>query len=211
MSFVSSVAAAQVADSLDEAGVRGQVLHPAIRPLRAGMRALGRARTVQFAPAEEAGPDPYDDMIDFIDSVRPGEVVVIAAGGSARSACWGELFSAAAKGRGAAGVVCDGYVRDRAKVLALDFPVFALGTLPVDYRARLRVVAVQQPVTCGGVRIAPGDTVLAEDDGLVAVPRAVEAEVVALANQRAATESTVLAELLAGSGLREVWERHRVL
>ncbi|MFI7687424.1 hypothetical protein ACIBQ6_00050 [Nonomuraea sp. NPDC049655] len=89
-----------------------------------------------------------------------------------RSACWGELFSAAAKGRGAAGVVCDGYVRDRAKILDLDFPVFALGTRPVDYRARMRVAAVQEPVTCGGVLITPGDPVPAEDDGVVAVPRA---------------------------------------
>lgn len=208
---VAGVAAAQVSDSLDETGVRGQVLAPAIRPLRPGTRALGRARTVQFAPAESAGEDPYDDMIDFIDSVLPGEVVVIAAGGSDRSACWGELFSAAAKGRGATGVVCDGYARDRAKILALDFPVFALGTRPIDYRAKMRVVAVQETVTCGGVRIAPGDLVLAEDDGIVAVPRAVEAEVVALANGRAAKESDVLADLLAGARLRLVWERYRVL
>lgn len=205
------VAAAQVSDSLDEAGARGQVLDASIRPLRDGMRAVGRARTVRFAAAEEAGEDPYDDMIEFIDSVRPGEVVVIAAGGSSRSAYWGELFSAAAIGRGAAGLVCDGYARDRAKVLALGFPVFALGTRPIDYRARMRVVATQTPVTCGGVRIAAGDLMVAEDDGIVAVPRHLEPDVVARANARIATESDVLADLLGGAGLREVWQRYRVL
>ncbi|WP_067480459.1 RraA family protein [Actinomadura hibisca] len=204
-------AAAQVADSLDAAGARRQVLAAAIRPLREGMRAVGRARTVQFVPVERAGDDPYDDMIDFIDGVRPGEVVVVAAGGSARSACWGELFSAAALGRGAAGLVCDGYARDRAKVLELGFPVFARGTLPIDYRARMRVVAAQEPVECGGARVAPGDLVVAEDDGVVVVPAELEAEVVALANARVTTESDVLSELLGGASLREVWERHRVL
>ncbi|MFF4198320.1 RraA family protein [Nonomuraea sp. NPDC001831] len=205
------VAAAQLSDSLDETGVRGRVLDPAVRPLRAGMRALGRARTVRFVPAGTAGENPYDDMIDFIDSVLPGEVVVIAAGGSDRSACWGELFSAAAKGRGAAGVVCDGYVRDRGKVLELGFPVFARGTRPIDYRARMRVAAVQEPVTCGGVLVAPGDLVLAEDDGIVSVPRSREAEVASRAEARLATESDVLSDLLGGARLREVWERYRVL
>ncbi|NUR84098.1 MAG: RraA family protein, partial [Nonomuraea sp.] len=138
-------------------------------------------------------------------------VIVVATGGSARSAYWGELFSAAAKGRGAAGMVCDGYARDRAKVLALDFPVFALGTRPIDYRARMRVVAVQEPVTCAGVRVVPGDLVVAEDDGIVAVPGTVEAEVVSAANARARAESDVLTDLLAGASLREVWQRHRIL
>ncbi|MFI6321177.1 RraA family protein [Nonomuraea sp. NPDC050556] len=211
MSFDETVTAAQVSDSLDALGRRHQVLDAAIRPLRAGMRAVGLARTVQFAPAEEAGGDPYDDMIAFIDSIRAGDVVVIATGGSGRSAYWGELFSAAAKGRGAVGVLVDSFARDRGKVLDLDFPVFCTGTLPVDYRARMRVVATQRPVSCGGVVIHPGDLVIAEDDGVVAVPQDVEAKVVSLANARAATENDVLADLLAGASLREVWTRYRVL
>jgi 4-hydroxy-4-methyl-2-oxoglutarate aldolase len=108
-------------------------------------------------------------------------------------------------------VVCDGFARDRAKILALDFPVFATGTRPIDYRARMRVAAVQVPVDCGGVRVAPGDLVAAEDDGVAIVPDSVADEVVELANDRARGESAVLAELLAGAGLGEVWERHGLL
>ncbi|MCP2339105.1 RraA family protein [Actinomadura rupiterrae] len=202
---------AQTSDSLDAAGLREQVVRAPIRPLRPGFRAAGRARTVRFGPAESAGDDPYDDMIDFIDGIRPGELVVVAADGSDRSALWGELFTAAARGHGAAGVVCDGFTRDHDRVLALDLPVFSRGALPVDYRARQRVVAVQEPVTCGGVRIVPGDLVVADDDGVVRVPADREAEVTGLASRRAGTEDRVLSALLDGDSLRDVWERFRVL
>ncbi|WP_327087966.1 RraA family protein [Nonomuraea sp. NBC_01738] len=211
MSFDERVTAAQVSDSLDESGLRHQVLDAGIRPLAQGMRAVGPARTVQFAPTIKAGPDPYDDMIEFIDSIRPGEVIVISSGDFGRSAYWGELFSAAAKGRGASGVVCDSFARDRAKVLDLDFPVFCRGTRPIDYRARMRVVATQTPVLCGGVVISPGDVVVAEDDGIVSVPADLREKVSALANARAAKENDVLTDLLAGASLREVWDRYGVL
>ncbi|WP_062467414.1 RraA family protein [Demequina maris] len=204
--------AAMLSDALDEVGLRHQVLSARLAPIVAGSRILGRATTVQFAPSTEYDPeDPYGDAIDFIDSVRPGEVVVVATDASNASGFWGELFSAAAKGRGAAGVVTDGNARDVQKIAAVGFPAFAAGYRPIDFRGRMRVVARDAPVTVGGVEIAPGDLVLADDDGVVVVPRAQEDEVLAAARRRAASESSVLTELLAGSTIREVWERHRVL
>ncbi|MFC9535954.1 RraA family protein [Streptomyces sp. NPDC056975] len=209
--FDDGVSAAQVSDSLDAAGVRGQVLDAVVRPLRRGMRAVGRAHTIQFAPVERDEDDPYRDFIRFMDTLGSGDVAVVSTGGNPRTAYWGELFSAAAKGRGAAGVVCDSYVRDSGRILDLDFPVFSAGVRPLDYRARMRVVSVGEPVTCAGVRVAPGDIVLAEDDGVVVVPTTAEDGVVARANARARAESTVLSELLAGATLGEVWARHGVL
>jgi 4-hydroxy-4-methyl-2-oxoglutarate aldolase len=205
------VTPAQVSDSLDAAGYRDGVLDSDIRPLAPGMRAVGRARTVQFAPVEEDQADPYADMIGIIDGAAAGEVVVIATGRSVRTAFWGELFSAAARARGAAGVVCDGYTRDRDKVLAVGFPVFSAGLRPVDYRARMRIVGHQRPVECAGVRVCPGDVVVAGDDGVVVVPSAAEAEVLAAAQARATSESHVLAALESGATLREVWDRYGVL
>lgn len=200
-----------ISDSLDAAGQRGQVLAPGIEPLVPGSRLLGRAATVQFAPVTEDGPDPYEDAIAFIDGLRPGEVAVVATGDSARSAFWGELFSAAAIGRGAVGVVTDGCLRDSPKIAALGFPAFARGRRPLDYRARMRVVAQARPVVLGGVTIRPGELVMADDDGVAVVPASVEDQVLARARARVETESTVLEELLAGDGLRTVWERHGVL
>jgi len=200
-----------VSDAMDALGRRGQVLEAGIRPLVAGTRAFGRAATLQFAPNTLDDADPYRDSIDFIDGLGPGDVAVLATGATTRAASWGELFSAAAIGHGAVGVITDGCLRDTPKIAGLGFPAFSRGHLPLDYRARMRVVATAQPVVLAGVTIHPGDIVLADDDGIAVIPQDVEQEILDRARARAAAESTVLNELLHGDGLRAVWERHGIL
>ena len=201
-----------LSDSLDVVGLRNQVLERRLTPVVAGSRSFGRATTVQFSPSLEFDEDdPYRDAINFIDSVRPGQVVVVATAQSNASAFWGELFSAAAKGAGAVGVITDGNVRDTDKIEAVGFPAFALSHRPIDFRGRMRVVAAHEGVTLFGVQIMQGDLVMADDDGVVVIPQSHEDEVLGLARTRASSESTVLAELLAGETLSTVWDRHRVL
>jgi 4-hydroxy-4-methyl-2-oxoglutarate aldolase len=201
-----------LSDSLDAAGRRGQVLETRLAPLVAGSRAFGRAWTIAFEPTQEDTPDdPYGAAIDYISGIRPGEIAVIGTNSSNDSAFWGELFSAAAIGAGARGVVTDGNLRDTPKIAGLGFPAFSVSRRPLDYRARMRVSSTGEPVVLGGVEISTGDLVLADDDGVVVVPRAVEGRVLELARARLAAETTVLAELLAGETLRTVWDRHGVL
>jgi 4-hydroxy-4-methyl-2-oxoglutarate aldolase len=209
--LASALTSAIVSDSLDSLGIRSQVMTPEIGPLVLGSRVVGRAHTIQYAPTETDPNDPYGDAMGFIDGLDGGSVAVIATGADARTAYWGELFSAAAKGHGAVGAVCDGPVRDVAKIRSVGFDVFAPGSRPVDFRGRMRVVSTGETVRCGGVLVAPGDLVLADDDGVVVVPAAVEAEVLTRAVARATAERSVLAELLEGASLREVWERWHVL
>jgi len=206
-----SVRTATLSDCLDEVGRREQVMQQEIRALRPGMRCAGPAATVQFAPTTEAGPEPYDDMIDFLSGLQAGTVAVVATAGSSRSAYWGELFSAAALGRGVAGVVCDGPLRDSDQIEALGFSAFAPATRPVDYRARMRVVGAGQSVLCGGVVVEPGDLIVADADGAVVVPTDVAARVVDAATARASRENRVRAELLGGATLRHVWDTYRTL
>lgn len=203
---------AMLSDALDECGLRAQVLDARLAPLVAGSRSFGRAATARFAPSEADHPDdPYGAAIDFISGLRRGELVVIATAQSNESAFWGELFSAAAIGAGVVGVVTDGNLRDTTKIAGLGFPAFSRSRRPIDYRRRMALVDTREPVTIGGVTIADGDLVFADDDGVVVVPRAHEAEVLAAARRRAAGESLVLAELLAGETLRTVWDRYRIL
>ncbi len=206
-----NITTAILSDALDAVGRRHQVLEGRIGPLVPGMRAWGRSVTVEFGPVDHDTEQPYDEIIAVIDGLSRGAVVVIASGTSERSGHWGELFSAAALGRGVAGVVCDGFVRDSEKIVQLGLPVFATGTRPIDFRARMEVTARDRPVECGGVTVAPGDLVLADDDGVVVVPQEVESDVLEGATEKAARESTVLAELLAGATLRSVWDRYGVL
>jgi len=201
-----------LSDSLDAVGLRSQVLGSRLAALVAGSRAFGRATTARFEPGSHDDPaDPYGTAIDFIDGLEAGDLVVIATDESNESAFWGELFSAAALGAGVVGVVTDGNLRDTDRIANLGFPAFARSRRPIDFRRRMALSSVGQPVSIGGVLVQPGDLVMADDDGIVVIPQAHEERVLALARARAAGESTVLAELLAGESLRAVWDRHQLL
>jgi 4-hydroxy-4-methyl-2-oxoglutarate aldolase len=201
-----------LSDTLDAAGLRNQVLQFRLAPLVPGSRIFGRAWTVGFEPDTVDYPeDPYGPAIDYISAIGPGEIAVIATDESNESAFWGELFSAAALGAGAVGIVTDGNLRDTDKIAGLGFPAFSLSRRPIDYRMRMRVVGVGEPVRLGGVEIASGDLVMADNDGVVVLPQFVETEVLSRARERAAGESTVLSELLGGDTLRAVWDRHGIL
>ena len=208
----SRLTTCNISDSLDKCGYRDQVAFQRLVSLRSNDRIMGRARTVRFEEDLNPNPEnPYDDMIEFIDSVSAGEIVVIATGRSNKTAFWGELFSAAAKARGALGMITDGNIRDTDKILAVDFPVYSISHRPLDYRGRMKVTEVQSTVTIEGVAIHPGDLLMADNDGVVVIPREIEDEVLSAARTRVMTESTVLSELQAGSTLREVWDKHHVL
>ena len=201
-----------LSDSLDASGLRDQVLQFRLAPLVAGTRILGRAWTVGFEPSSDDNPaDPYGPAIDYISGIRAGEIAVIGTDESNESAFWGELFSAAALGAGALGVITDGNLRDTDKIVGLGFPAFSLSRRPIDYRMRMKVVGVGEPLRISGVSIDSGDLVMADDDGVVVIPRSAELEVMSRARERATGESTVLSELLAGETLRAVWDRHGIL
>lgn len=207
-----SLTTAILSDSLDKVGLRAQVLSARLTCVVPETRVVGRARTAQFVPTLDVDPEhPYDAAIDFIDATAPGDLIVIATGESNASAFWGELFSAAAQGRGAVGMITDGNLRDSDKIRSLSFGAFAGSARPIDYRGRMVIASTQEPVTIGGVAIVPGDLVMADDDGIVVIPAAVEAEVLAMANARAAGESKVLEELISGVTLRDVWNKYGLL
>lgn len=206
------VRSAMISDSLDAIGVRNNAMDVRVRALRPEMRAVGLAATVKFVPDSQYDlKDPYGAGIDFLDTLQVGEIAIVSTGGECLSAFWGELFSAAAKGRGATGVVADGPLRDTEQVVGLNFPAFGHGSRPYDYKGRMRIEAIRIPVICGGVEVHPGDGVIADSDGIVVVPAEHLAKVSELANARAATEKTVLKDLLSGKSVREVWNAYGVL
>jgi regulator of RNase E activity RraA len=176
------------------------------------MKIMGYASTIEFIEGKDFDThDPYGPAIDFLDSLQPGDVAIVATGHSAQSAFWGELFSTAAKGRGANGVVTDGPLRDTQEILPVGFSAFGIGTLPFDYKGRMKVSNAHARVNCGGVEVNQGDFIVADNDGVAVVPASKIDEVITLANERARRESTVLKELLEGKSVRSVWDKHRVL
>lgn len=202
---------AVLADSLDEMGYRDQAMRETIRPVSGDRVFAGRARTVLCMDVYHVGDDPYGKEIEAVDSLLPGEVAVVATGDSKRNAPWGELLSTAARARGARGAVIDGLVRDVLKIQSLGFPVFATGIKPVDSRGRGMVVDYNIPVECQGVKVMPGDLVVADFDGVVVVPAALVDETIRMATDKVTRENHTRQELMEGSMLRQVYEKYGVL
>lgn len=205
--------AAVLSDVLDELGHMHQAMAPSIRPLDEGLVLAGFARTGRFEEVSRAvpGENPYELEIRIVDDLKPGDVMVFGCGGSRKIAPWGELLTTAARARGAAGAVTDGFVRDVRMIRELRFPVFHGGIAPLDSKGRGKVVAIDVPIDCGGVRVEPGDLVFGDVDGIVVVPRRLEDEAIARALRKVTGENTTRDELAKGARLKDVFERHGVL
>jgi 4-hydroxy-4-methyl-2-oxoglutarate aldolase len=183
---------------------------PGIVPLGGSGTLVGWARTALSVPVEAPPARHYGGEIDFIDSLRLGDVAMVECSGRP-AAAWGELFSTAAKGRGARGAVIDGLVRDRRKIAELGFPVYGRGCRPTDSLGRVSLQYADVPITFGGVAIHPGDLVVADEDGITIVPRTHAVRAIELALAKAATENQARELLLGGGKLADVWKRFRVL
>ena len=202
---------AVVADSLDELGYHEQAMSEALRPLAPSACFCGWARTISYVDVAYTPEEPYAKEIEAVDSILPGEVVVIGTGESRRNAPWGELLSTAALARGARGAVVDGLVRDVKKIEQLGFPVFARGIKPVDSKGRGVVTEYCTPIRAGDIVVSPGDLVIADYDGVVVVPAAVVPETIRLAGDKVARENKTRAELMEGAFLRDVYRKYGVL
>jgi regulator of RNase E activity RraA len=205
---------AVLSDVLDQLGYPNQAAKPFVRPLDDDLVLCGFARTGLYMKRYHIpeGHNPYALEMDLIDSLKTGEIAVLACDGPTdRIAPWGELLTTAAMVRGAAGCLMDGLVRDVRRIRELKFPVFHGGIGPLDTRGRAEMMAIDEPVEVAGVRVESGDFVFGDVDGVVVAPRAIAAEAVALALAKIAAEDSTREELLRGDSLRSVFERHGVL
>jgi regulator of RNase E activity RraA len=200
-----------VADILDELGLHEQCLPADIRPRDARMKGAGPVYPVRgrARPADD-GNDPRYRQMDMLDGIFPGAVVVIDPGDETRAAHWGELMSHTAKARGATGVVIAGGVRDTPEILRLGFPCFRRYHSPLTAVYRFDITDFGVPVRIGGVRLVPGDFVLGDVDGVLAIPAAAVDEVIARAASVREREDIVRQALDEGGSIRELFEQHRV-
>lgn len=205
------LSAAVLSDILDHLGLREHTLSGSIRPLAPGLVLAGRAAPMILADTFAVEPDPYRLAIEAIDRLRASDVVLLYSPGSSRAAIWGELFSTAARGRGARGAILDGLCRDVEKIVEMRFPVFARGTCPLDSAGRQTVVNYDCRVKSGDAEILPGDILFADSDGIVAIPQRAEQEVIANAFEKARTENMVRDALQKGMTLRQAWDTYGVL
>jgi 4-hydroxy-4-methyl-2-oxoglutarate aldolase len=210
---------AVVGDVLDKMGWRRQFLPQAIAPLQPDMKLVGRAMPVLEADVFDEGSGaslpslggkPFGLMLEALDDLRPNEVYV-ATGGSFRYALWGELMSTRARFLQAAGAVLNGFVRDAAGIESLGFPTFCRGLYAQDQGSRGKVIDFRTPIEIEAVRIAPGDLIFGDREGVLVIPSEVEGEAVAAALAKESTESKVATAIRGGMSAREAFERFGVL
>ncbi|MFF4574151.1 RraA family protein [Streptomyces sp. NPDC001410] len=161
---------------------RDQVMDIGIRSLWAPVpRIAGPAFTVSCPPGDNLM------LHAAIHRAEPGSVIVVESGDLDWALAGGNVC-AVARRRGVAAFVADGLIRDLAEVRELGFPVFARGVIPIP-GAKQAVRPLNEPVRCGGVRIEAGDVVVADEEGVVAVPAARRAEILQAARAKLAKEA----------------------
>ena len=199
-----------VGDILDQLGFTHQFLPQAIRPLLPEMKLAGRAMPVLMIDVFGPQMNPFGKLTEALDQLQPGEIY-LASGGDMRCAYWGEILTATARMRGAAGAVVNGFHRDTPRVLEQNWPVFSRGGFAQDSAVRTQVVDYRCPIEVGLVQIEPGDLVFGDVDGVVVVPRRVEQEVISRALKKASGENLVRKEIENGMSSTAAFEKYGIL
>ena len=181
-----------VSDAMDELGITGVIGAAVLQPTIPGSCIVGPALTVrnivQREHAYEAARRHVNKMAEFEahNLALPGDIVVID--GVPAISNMGGISAQTAKRQGEAGAIVFGAVRDVAHSRRVGYPVWASEITPVTGKWRIETVEINGEIVVGGVRVSPGDIVLADDTGVCFIPRSRAAEVLALAQQKSAAE-----------------------
>lgn len=212
---LEGIGAATVAGTLGHMGFKNPHMVGPVAQTK-GKSIVGPALTLQFLPqrpdlfSEGEYADPETQLHRHVlYHVEEGDVVVVDARGDMSSGVFGDMMSTYFKGRGGAGIVIDGCMRDWPNVQKLDLALWLKGWTP-NYHVQTSIYpnAVNVPIACGGVTVIPGDIIIADDDGVVVLPVAMAEQVVEESRKHAEWEVFSREKLMAGEDLRRYYPLH---
>jgi regulator of RNase E activity RraA len=193
---------AAISDALDTLALPGSL--PGVAALLPGRRACGPAFTVAYEHVDAGG----GTVGDFLDDVPTGAVIVVDNQGRTDATVWGGIMTRAANARGIAATVINGVCRDVEEIAATGYPMWSVGRFMRTGKDRVRLAAVQQPLSIGGIGVRPDDVVCGDADGIVVVPAEHAAEVAAAAERIRDTEAAIVCAVESGSTLAAARSRH---
>jgi regulator of RNase E activity RraA len=182
-----------------------------VRPLRPDLSMAGQAFTLRYIPMREdlERTGEFDNRTNqqrvAVESVGPGDVLVIDARGDTRAATLGNILATRIMHRGAAGIVTDGAFRDTPAIRALDFPTYARGQSPNVSNLIHHPLESNVPIGCAGVAVLPGDVIVGDGEGVIVIPRAIAEEVIEAAHEQEAREEFIVSRIRAGSSILGVY------
>lgn len=198
------VSTATICYQLRKRGITGTFL-TALRPLCPGRRLLGEARTLRYtafrADVFDAIGGGMNAQKRVIDSIEPGQALVIEARGQLAAGTIGDILALRVQQRGGAGVVTDGASRDTPILAGMDFPLYVGGAHGAVLGEQHVPMDSDLPVTCAGVLVMPGDVLVGDDEGVVVVPKALAAEVGADAREQEREETFIAARVAEGASV----------
>jgi regulator of RNase E activity RraA len=195
ISILSRMDTPTVSDALDKLGVPGQCL--GIKPLDPHFRLAGTAFTVRYVPCGIHG----GTVGDYIDDLPEGTVVALDNQARMDATVWGDILTTVASRRKLGGTVIDGVCRDAPRSIELNYPIFARSSYMRTGKDRVAVDAVQCSISIGGARINPGDLLLGDWDGVIAVPKERIEQVAEVAEQIERAEDRIRAAVERGERL----------
>lgn len=212
---LSSVSTATLAHQLQRRGIRSSFFAGLV-PLQPGLRMVGRARTLRYVALREDVQSKYGSGSNAqrraVESVEPGDVLVIEARGIADAGTIGDIYVTRMVALGAAGVVTDGALRDTPAIAALPIPVYRQSSHAATYGRHHMPYSVDDSITCAGVFVEPGDVIVGDAEGAVVIPAALVREVALDSLEQEDVEAFAIERVAAGeptSGLFPLAESRR--